>query len=39
MGMYGLLTILFLFLIYREIDNGPEPDEMNERVVEAVAAK
>ncbi len=39
MGMYGLLTILFLFLIYREIDNGPEPDEMDERVVESVAAK
>jgi cytochrome d ubiquinol oxidase subunit I len=25
MGMYGLLSILFLFLIYREIDRGPEP--------------
>jgi cytochrome d ubiquinol oxidase subunit I len=39
MGMYGLLAILFLFLIYREIDNGPEPNEMNERVVKSVAAK
>jgi cytochrome bd ubiquinol oxidase subunit I len=25
-GMYALLSILFLFLIYREIENGPEPD-------------
>jgi len=24
MGMYGLLAILFLFLIYREIEHGPE---------------
>jgi len=23
-GMYALLSILFLFLIYREIDHGPE---------------
>jgi cytochrome d ubiquinol oxidase subunit I len=26
MGMYGLLSILFLFLIYREIEHGPEPE-------------
>lgn len=26
MGMYAILSILFLFLIYREIDHGPEPD-------------
>jgi len=24
MGMYGLLAILFLFLVYREIEHGPE---------------
>ena len=24
MGMYTLLAILWLFLIYREIDHGPE---------------
>jgi len=27
MGMYTLLSILFLFLIYREIDHGPEPTQ------------
>ena len=26
MGMYAVLTILFLFLVYREIDHGPEPE-------------
>jgi cytochrome d ubiquinol oxidase subunit I len=25
MGMYTLLSILFLFLVYREIEHGPEP--------------
>jgi len=25
MGMYTVLTILFLFLVHREIDHGPEP--------------
>ena len=25
MGMYTVLSILFLFLVYREIDAGPEP--------------
>lgn len=25
MGMYALLTVLWLFLCYREIDRGPEP--------------
>ncbi len=25
MGMYALLAILFLFLIYREIEHGPDP--------------
>jgi cytochrome d ubiquinol oxidase subunit I len=28
MGMYGLLAILFLFLVYREIEHGPEPAEV-----------
>lgn len=27
MGMYMVLGILWLFLIYREIENGPDPDE------------
>ena len=26
-GMYTILSILFLFLVQREIDHGPEPDE------------
>jgi cytochrome d ubiquinol oxidase subunit I len=25
MGMYTVLSILFLFLVYREIEHGPEP--------------
>ena len=25
MGMYTVLSILFLFLVYRELDHGPEP--------------
>lgn len=28
MGMYTLLSILFLFLTYRELDHGPEPAEV-----------
>jgi cytochrome d ubiquinol oxidase subunit I len=27
MGMYTVLSILFLFLVYREIERGPEPAE------------
>jgi uncharacterized membrane protein len=27
MGMYTVLAILWLFLIYREIELGPEPEE------------
>jgi cytochrome bd ubiquinol oxidase subunit I len=27
MGMYTLLAILWLFLVYREIENGPEPEQ------------
>ena len=26
MGMYAVLAILWLFLVYREIENGPEPE-------------
>jgi cytochrome bd ubiquinol oxidase subunit I len=37
MGMYALLTILFFFLVGREIEHGPEPDETNRQPV-AVAA-
>jgi hypothetical protein len=27
MGMYTLLAILWLFLVYREIEIGPQPGE------------
>jgi cytochrome d ubiquinol oxidase subunit I len=27
MGMYALLSILFLFLVYREVAQGPEPPQ------------
>jgi len=27
MGMYTVLSMLWLFLVYREIEQGPEPDE------------
>jgi len=37
MGLYALLTILFLFLVYREIEHGPEPEESNRQPL-AVAA-
>jgi cytochrome d ubiquinol oxidase subunit I len=26
MGMYTVLSILWLFLVYREIERGPEPE-------------
>lgn len=26
LGMYTVLSILFLFLVYREIEHGPDPD-------------
>jgi uncharacterized membrane protein len=26
MGMYVVLSILWLFLVYREIERGPEPE-------------
>jgi cytochrome d ubiquinol oxidase subunit I len=37
MGVYALLTILFLFLVYREIEHGPEPEESSRQPL-AVAA-
>jgi hypothetical protein len=33
MGLYSLLSVLFVVLIYREINNGPEP-----KAVSAVGA-
>jgi cytochrome d ubiquinol oxidase subunit I len=27
MGLYTVLGILWLFLVYREIEDGPEPDD------------
>jgi cytochrome bd ubiquinol oxidase subunit I len=39
MGMYTLLAILWLFLIYREIERGPEPeDDENSEAAIAMAA-
>lgn len=32
MGMYTILSILFLFLMYRQIDHGPEPRDAADRV-------
>jgi cytochrome bd ubiquinol oxidase subunit I len=37
MGMYALLTVLFLFLVGREIEQGPEPDELNRQPIAAAA--
>jgi len=31
MGLYTVLGILWLFLVYREIEDGPEPDEVLQR--------
>jgi cytochrome d ubiquinol oxidase subunit I len=31
MGMYGILAMLFLFLVYREIEHGPAPEHLPER--------
>jgi cytochrome d ubiquinol oxidase subunit I len=33
LGMYAILSILFLFLVYREIDRGPEGPDAAEREV------
>jgi len=38
-GVYALLSILFLFLVYREIDSGPEPGEMNYQAAEHATVK
>jgi cytochrome d ubiquinol oxidase subunit I len=37
MGMYTVLGILWLFLIYREIELGPDPDNKSSRRQDAVA--
>jgi cytochrome d ubiquinol oxidase subunit I len=39
MGMYALLSILFLFLIFREIERGPEPNQMDQRAAVHAAAE
>ncbi len=36
MGVYGVLSILFLFLVYREIEHGPEPSAPPEELEFAV---
>jgi cytochrome d ubiquinol oxidase subunit I len=28
MGMYAVLAMLFLFLVYQEVEHGPEPDAL-----------
>ena len=38
MGMYTLLAILWLFLVYREIEIGPEPGHKLEADGTAIAA-
>jgi cytochrome bd ubiquinol oxidase subunit I len=38
LGMYTILSILFLFLVYREIDQGPEEPDAAEREVPLKAA-
>jgi cytochrome d ubiquinol oxidase subunit I len=38
MGMYTVLSILWLFLIHREIERGPEPDESHQAGADALAA-
>jgi cytochrome d ubiquinol oxidase subunit I len=38
MGMYAVLAILWLFLVWREIEIGPEPDKGGERLGEAALA-
>jgi len=34
MGVYTVLSILFLFLVHREIDHGPEPGKTQPEGVE-----
>jgi cytochrome bd ubiquinol oxidase subunit I len=39
MGMYSILAMLFLFLVYREIEHGPGPHDLDETAtIAAVAA-
>jgi cytochrome bd ubiquinol oxidase subunit I len=39
MGLYTVLGILWLFLVYREIEDGPEPDDsLNSEPAIAIAA-
>jgi hypothetical protein len=38
MGMYTILSILFLFLVYRELDQGPEPPDAAEQALPVKAA-
>ncbi|HEU5451102.1 MAG TPA: hypothetical protein VFU76_03905, partial [Terriglobales bacterium] len=37
MGMYTVLSILFLFLVWREIEQGPETVSLKPRLVTRVA--
>ncbi|MBI1738148.1 MAG: cytochrome ubiquinol oxidase subunit I, partial [Acidobacteria bacterium] len=37
MGLYTVLSILFLFLVYREIEHGPEPDGSGHAAASAAA--
>jgi cytochrome d ubiquinol oxidase subunit I len=37
MGLYTVLAILWLFLIYREIEEGPGPEEEDPRKVARVS--
>jgi cytochrome d ubiquinol oxidase subunit I len=38
MGLYTVLGILWLFLVYREIEDGPEPDTSRSQPAVAIAA-
>jgi cytochrome d ubiquinol oxidase subunit I len=38
MGLYTMLGILWLFLVYREIEDGPESDEVVNREPAVVQA-
>jgi cytochrome d ubiquinol oxidase subunit I len=38
MGLYTVLGILWLFLVYREIEDGPEPDSLHGEPAVATAA-
>lgn len=38
MGMYSILAVLFLFLVYREIEHGPGPNDLDETETVATVA-